>query len=478
MKSEPNRHQPRTSPRRTRETRTRVLTLRHLLLFSLVVACLVGLLSSLGIPIGLLLIMIPGACFLVWILVKFFRDNLRLARWIGWKRLIGGLMMSFLVFIPVFVLLIPGFMLGNYIAKQANHGIERLQAWSAPDILSEKIKKEIRERVEKDVKRNLPWYYKPLVWTGQVSDYEKIVKNEIRIVTETVQKTRPKPVHIRATAGFLKTLLLFISVYSTAWVALLLLRSLATLFGRIVVASDPPIHFDMRPGRYSDTRKLPADFTNSLSVGPSLELSLDPDETLLVRRAYEPSNAVPSACIRLRGGGLLVRIRKRLIFLTRICSEKKPRPIHFHSQGGNRYVSAILFDGERVVINPSHLVGFSDTVRFFSHYDFSLAMLSMNRAISMVACGPGRLILTVPGDPGIHEKASNAPMIYMDKLILFGMDAKFEVRAAKGLIDYYASGCVVRPLKGRLFVCAPGNPPGRNIFGILGNLIKQVYLPI
>jgi hypothetical protein len=478
MKTELDRNQPQTSPRRTKETSTRVLTFRYLFIGSLLVACLVGLLSALGLPLGLLLIMIPGASFLIWILVKFFRDNLRLAKWVGWKRLIRGLMMTCLVFIPVFALLIPGFWMGNLIAKQANQGIERLQAWSAPEILSEKIKREIQERVEKDIRRNLPWYYKPLVWTGQVRDYEKIVTNEVRIVTETIQRAQPKPVYIRASAGFLKTLLLFISVYSNVWVALLSLRSLASLFGRIVVASDPPIHFDMRPGRYSETRKSPADFTNSLTVGPSLELSLAPKETLLVRRAYEPTNAVPSACIRLRGGGLLMRIRKRLIFLTKICSEEKPHPIHFHSQGGNCYAAAGLSDGERVVINPSHLVGFSDTVRFFSHYDFSLAMLSMNRAISMVACGPGRLILTVPGDPGIHEKAADAPMIYMDKLILFGMDAKFEVRASKGLIDYYASGCVVRPLKGRLFVCAPGTHPGRNFFGVLWNLIKRVYLPI
>jgi hypothetical protein len=462
----------------TGEANTRARTILRLLVLAFVFGSIAALFSIFKLPIGPLLIIFPGALVLLWMLVKFFRDNIRLARWVGWKRLIGGAFMTGLVFIPVFVLLIPGFILGNYIAKQANDGIERLQAWSAPDILSEEIQKKIQERVEKEVKRNLPWYYRPLVWTGQVKDYERIVTNEVRIVTETVQRAQPKPVHIRAIAGFTKTLLLIVSLYSTAWVALLMLRSLANLFGRIVVAADPPIHFDMRPGRYSGTQKLPADFTNSLKVGPSLELTLNPNETLLVRRANEPANAVPSACVRLRGGGLLIRIRKRLVFLTKICPQTKQRPIHFHSQGGNRYVSATLEDGERVVINPSHLVGFSNTVRFFSHYDFNLAMLSMHRGVSMIACGPGRLIMTVSGDPGIHEKASQAPMIYMDKLILFGMDAKFEVRAAKGVINYYACGCVVRPLKGKLFVCAPGTPPGRDVFGVLWNLIKQVYMPI
>lgn len=462
----------------TGEANTRARPPLWLLVFVLFVGLIVALFSVFKLPIGLLLILMPGALVVIWLLVKFVRDNNRLARWVGWKRLIGGALMTGLVFVPVFVLLIPGFILGNYVAKEANDAIERLQAWSAPDILSKEIKQKIEERVEREVKRNLPWYYKPLIWTGQVKDYEKIVTNEVRIVTETIQRAQPKPVHIRATAGFVKTLLLFISLYSTAWVVVLMLRSLASLFGRIVVASDPPIHFDMRPGRYPARQKLPSDFSNSLKVGSILELYLDPSEKLLVRRAHEPSNAVPSTSMRIWGGALMMRLRRNLVFLSKIQPDRNSSNIRFQAHGGSRYVSATLGEKQFVVVSPSHLVGFSDTVRFSSHYDFNLAMLSMRRAVSMVACGPGRLILSVPGDPDIHERASQTPRVYMDKLLLFGMDTKFEIRAAKGLLDYYTSGCVVRPLKGNLFVCDPANPPAPGMIAVLWKLIKQVYLPI
>lgn len=405
----------------------RTTTFIRLLGITLVLASIVAALAALNIPVGLWALILPAALFLLWAIQKFVRDNKRLARKLGFKRLILGILRTFLVFIPVLILLIPGFMLGHFVNKNVNLWILQLQAWSAPERISKEIKREIRETVEKEVKKNVPWYYKPLVWTGQIRDYEKIVANETRILVEKVTKSKRKPWHVRALAEFGKTALLVISIYMTTWMLLLFLRAFAGLFGRIVVAMDPPVQFDLHPWRYRSKQKISPDFAETLAVGLDLPLRLESGETLYVRRSIEPANIIPSASLRIKSGAFFQRLRRGLLFMTRIRGGEVTGEVHFHGSGGNQYVLANLGEDQFVVINPSHLVAFSGSIRFSSHYDFSLAMLSMQRGVSMVARGPGRLVVTVPGSPIIHDNASCAKIVHMDKLILFGMDARFSI---------------------------------------------------
>ena len=150
----------------------------------------------------------------------------------------------------------------------------------------------------------------------------------------------------------------------------------------------------------------------------------------------------------------------------------------FRAPAGSQFVAAVLGENQQVVVNPARLIGFSDSILFRTHREFNLAMLALHHISSLVAFGPGRLILKCPGEPGVFRSASNASAVSMGNLLLYGQSARFRIEANGGLHNYFASGCRVRPVSGDLFVTSPGMPAKVSILQAIWNLIKQVYLPI
>lgn len=150
----------------------------------------------------------------------------------------------------------------------------------------------------------------------------------------------------------------------------------------------------------------------------------------------------------------------------------------FRAAGGDQYVSAMLAENQEVVVNPARLIAFSDSVRFRTHRDFNLAMLALHHVSSLVACGPGRLVLKCPGAPGVFRSASEASAVSMGNVMLYGQNVRFQIEASGGIQNYFFSGCNVRPISGDLFVTSPGMPTKVSFRHVIGNLIKQVYLPI
>jgi uncharacterized protein (AIM24 family) len=171
-------------------------------------------------------------------------------------------------------------------------------------------------------------------------------------------------------------------------------------------------------------------------------------------------------------------LRNGLFHLSRINGAKSSRALVFRGTGSLRYMTFILDPDEEVIINPEYLAGFSDSIRFRTHWDFNLAMLAMHRPSSFLARGPGRLILKIHGEPNICTDAATAPSIDFGNLVLFSQGAKFHIEASKGLMNYLLSGCLVKPRAGRLFVAAPGSGRKSSRVGSLWQLIKQVYIPI
>ena len=458
----------------SREVFARFRSLIRLVLIS----ASIGLLAAFHVPIQLIL-QISAGLVLLFLLGKFIKDNSRLARKVGPRRLLKAMLISAIVFLPFVLLLWPGYWIGGQISHYSNKGISMLQVWSAPDIISAKIQKQINRQVEERIKRNLPWWYTPAVWVGAVDDYATQMKIEAEIVMETINSAKPKPVHVRAFAGILKAALLAIGIYSTAWVAILFGRTYGSLFGRVLVASDPPVIFGSgNPGRLRKKRK------NRQLAGPLIEsglqvnLKLQDGEKLYVRRTDLPGNSPPDWKPCWRSGCLFMRLRKGLFSMDRVVGTKDPRDYPFRAHSGFQYASIILVEGQEVVVNPVHLSGFSDTILFRSHWDFNMAMLALHHPISLVARGPGRLILKCSGVPTTHQTASGVTAVSMDNLMLFGQDARFKIEASRGLLNYFASGCLVRPISGELFITTPGVPGKSSFFRTFWNLIKQVYMPI
>lgn len=135
----------------------RKLCARFRTLLGLISACaMFGLLAAFHIPIQLVLMASAGFAVLC-LFLKFSKDNLRLMRQIGIRRLLKTSLISIGIFVPVALVLVPGLWLGDQVNYYANRGIEQLQLWSAPDIVSKEVEKKIQVRIEEKIKRDLPW---------------------------------------------------------------------------------------------------------------------------------------------------------------------------------------------------------------------------------------------------------------------------------------------------------------------------------
>lgn len=455
------------------------LRIRFRSLFRLmVVSASFGLLAAFHVPIQLIFLISAGVG-VICLIIKFIRDNLSLGRRMGAKRLVKAMGTATVCFLPFVLVLLPGYWVGGQVNYWTNRGIERLQILSAPEIISKEVQNTIEKRIEERVKRDLPWWYEPAVWVGAVDDYATQVRVEMQSVVETVNETVPKPATIRAAVGFLKAALLAVGVYSFAWVVVLFLRAYASLFGRVLVAMKPPVVFgEHGPSKQRKARRKRRIHEPLLESGPKIDLVLEPGEQLFVRRSDLPGNAVPDWHLRAASGSALMRLRRGLFSVDRVRSTTESQVKTFRAPGGFQYVHVVLGEDQEVVVNPARLIGFSDSVLFHTRWNFNLAMLALHHAASHVARGPGRLVFKCSGEPGTFASAREASAMHMGNLILYGRDARFAIEASGGFHNYLASGCLVRPVSGDLFVCAPEKPAKVSIMRAIWILVKQAYLPI
>ncbi|MCB1212435.1 MAG: hypothetical protein KDK97_24135, partial [Verrucomicrobiales bacterium] len=293
-----------------------------------------------------------------------------------------------------------------------------------------------------------------------------------------VNKASPKPIQIRAVASAAKTILLVIGIYSTFWMILLLLRAYATLFGRVLVSTKPHVTFDLRDhGKPLGPSLASVARHEGLLSQSRLDLVLEKGERMLVKRSHTPDGAVPNLRVRWKQGALFNRLRRNLVF-TNLIKGRPESAFVFRAVGAGRYVSLRLETGQSVIVDPKRIVGFAPSVHFRAHIDFSLALIALHHAVSMVADGPGRLLLLTEGEASAEADVSKVGCNDPGKMMLFGADAVFEIAASDGWLNYLFSPCTIRPIQGSFFVWAPGREANASVLGLFWNFIRQVYIPI
>ena len=431
------------------------------------------------IPIQVIL-MVTAVILMAVLVAKFVADNVRLAKRFTGRHIAAVLGKTFLCFLPITILLIPGFYFGLTINDWADQKIKGLDDWVGSFVKksvedgTEMMRQEAKvlKEKEKELGYKIVSYF-----LGFPNITERIEQLEEQV--EAFEKLATAPPSVRTAAGTLKAAMFAISIYSTAWMVILLIRSFASLFGRVLVAGDTPVCFSIGS---ADVSKHPSasavENDEELIVGASLSVALGESERLFVRGADLPVNAPPDIGWNRCSGGLLLRLRHGLIFLNQLKGEVTGLVTEFQASGSHRYVLAQIKEGQEVVIDPARLVAFTDQIRFKSRWNFNLAALALHRPASFVARGPGQVVLKCDGQPLIFNEASTAPAMALDKLILFERDAQFEIRASKGLLNYFGASCVVQPRAGSLFVATPEPPRASSFFAKLWGLVKQVYLPI
>jgi len=425
-----------------------------------------GLLIGLRVPVHFLLLASAAAAFL-WLVRKFIRDNAAFARDVGISRFLSAAWRSALVFLVAIVFLLPGIWMGKFVTDLTNQGIAALQAWSAPtpSVL------QVTTRVPRNVS-DIPWWVTPAIYIGVFTDFAKQAATEL--FTQTTTILTPKPLPIRITAEALKVLLLAIGIYSTAWILILSSRTYAFLFGRVLVATPPPIEFGGQSHPYPNS----AEFADRLKSGARLEIRLAPDERLYVRSSALPTNAIPDLRWAFRHGGFWPRLRHGLLGGNLVTARAGEVDYTFLARPGDHFIDIILADGDEVTVKPDHLIAFGDSARFRTEWNFSLPRLALHSATTFVASGPGRIILKCPGEPAAYRTAHAVPAVGFDRFMAFGKDSRFAIYASEGLQNYYASGCVVKPVTGRFFIIAPGVQQPSSGIAMCWQLMKQIYLPI
>lgn len=419
------------------------------------------------IPIQVILIVSAGVLMVV-LLAKLVADNARLAKQFPGKRLITVFGKTLLCFLPIALLLAPGFYLGSLVQYETERGIDSLDDWVGT------FSVEQAEQKLKALQEQQSFKTKAVIFIGMF-----LIPDYVEQQVEAFKKSVKAPLHVRTTAGTLKAALLAISVYSTAWVFVLFIRAFASLFGRILVSGDTPVSFSI--GSTDDSKSPSAALAVDevvLKEGAILSITIGEGSCLFVRGADLPVNAPPDIVLNWRSGGSLLRLRHGLICLNQLTADVTGLVTEFHASGSHRYVLAQIKEGQEIVVDPAHLVAFTEQIRFKSSWNFNLAALALHRPASFIVSGPGQVVLKCDGQPLTFHEASTAPAIALDKLILFERDAQFEIRASKGLLNYFAASCVVQPRAGSLFIATPEAPRSASFFAKLWGLLKQVYLPI
>jgi hypothetical protein len=429
------------------EMRQRLVAKRLLAFFALVAAggVILGSLAAFRVPVYLILSVIAFIIFLC-AAAKFFRDNRRLAQQVGVARLIRVNLKALLVYIPIFLILAPGIWVCIEISKTTNHLTQLVQEWAAP---------EIRKR-EKG-----PW------WNPWKNEVEQILY--------------PKPLYKRVVAELVKITLLVFSVSSTACAFVFFVRSYSGLVGRILVTMDPPVTYDLgqrKPGNIQSLPQVSNAPPQILKFGSRLVLALDEREALMMRRVDKPHDATPDLSLLWKGGAAIIRARRGLLMVDEIKGPPGGGSFTMAAAGGFEYACLEIEEGRQVVVDPERLVGFSSTVRFRTHWDFSVAVVALHRSVSLIAVGPGRLIFRSSGSHRFYTSASELSLVSISSLMLFDRDAQFEINASKGFLNYYFSTCTVRPQKGDLFLAGPAPAGETNIVRKAWDFIKSIYLPI
>lgn len=406
-------------------------------------ACL-GVLACFGIPVYLILSAVVCLVFLS-ALVLLVRDNLILARQVGMIRFLRVAIKSLVIFVPILILLMPGIWISLKMSSFANRFTVQVQAWAAPAV-------EYRPR-------KAPWW---APWR-----------------TEIEQIRHPKPRIKRVISEVLKNILLAISTYSTAFAIVLFARSYFGLMGRIIVVSGRPIRYSLQtraPAKGGS--KAPGRSEASLLHGSGFSIPLKPGEILMTRASDMPQRAIPDLSIFWRCGAFILRARRGLLMLNKVTGAADGSPLAMAAAGGFEYACIEIESGQEVVVDPDRLVGFSSTVSFRVHWDFSVAAIAVHGPVSLIATGPGLLVFKSSGSPRLHVSASDLPTANPSGLMLFRRDAEFEIQASNGLLNYYLSPCMIRPLNDGLFLTGHATPTGTSVGARIMKLIRTIYLPI
>ena len=233
-------------------------------------------------------------------------------------------------------------------------------------------------------------------------------------------------------------------------------------FGRRLMRLDPGSR--SLPGRTA----LP--FRSEQVDSQRSEVLLRPGQSYRIRRKYEPNNltarfvwpriiSAPRGGFReyevpLKGSGATIKL-PQAIWGVRISVDKKQR---------------LAFDG-------SAFIGFSGDITFRKVFQQSIISLLSGRLRTLVAIGPGEIILLSSGEPErLLGGTSEETFIRSTRMLAWSQDWQFVARADPSTSALVWNAPQARPLKGGLVVTdaarhSQKRPP---LFGLFGALLSQV----
>jgi len=282
----------------------------------------------------------------------------------------------------------------------------------------------------------------------------------------------PRSAIVVAGVGLLQGLIVFVSWVATIWSIAIVVRGFSWLYARVIVSrADITFGFAAKDAIASSEVLQP-------EVGERFSIQLGEGEVFYGRRNRAPTNAPGNKRFPFRQGGLVPRLRHGLVCVNKITGSSTLEKVTFTAARGVRLVALELQQGQQITVEMSRVSGFSSGIRFKGSINLNLCVLALGKALRTTASGKGILLLETTGPPDVDFKAEEAPSTAPEKLVAWSADAHFTVQASSGFINYYLSGCYLKPVSGNLFVSEAASRIELSTRMRLWKMMKSVLSPI
>lgn len=179
---------------------------------------------------------------------------------------------------------------------------------------------------------------------------------------------------------------------------------------------------------------------------------------------------------------LIPRIRWGLYRLRHYRAVDRDEDLTYTGGSGAYFIQVRIADEERLCVDLSHLVGFSDQVRLKVRWTSRLSAMLLGRIGYVIASGPGTIVMKATGPPEVLKdvKPSAETNKHFDAtcLIAWEPSSQFAIGASGKLLDVYLEPAFLYVRSSPLTLLNPGDAQHSGIFAKLKSWLVQSVVPV
>ncbi len=218
-----------------------------------------------------------------------------------------------------------------------------------------------------------------------------------------------------------------------------------------------------------------------LDSGGKLSLALNAFESLYIRRdkMIQSDGAISvSVAMPFPHNATITRLLNNAFVMQKISTSANGGRAALTCPGGRQLVMIQLSVSDRLAVSFSHIIGFSEHIRFASFANLSVAAFACDRNFTTIVSGPGTLLLETNGNHVVH--LNGTIVLDPDQLIAWDPATRFCLDKIHGLTDLYLNRVRMScHLTNELLPLIVDSAPkkGATSVNLLWEFLKSVYWP-